>query len=123
MRLPIDSGMTPVEKTRVSPKSVWADFRGGYFQIYFASTYSLDFTPGDITGDGVVNGINPNSLSIIEDARVESSLSKASGGDIYQFEREGYFVVDTVEYDAGKLVFNRAVSLRDTWARVQRNRE
>ena len=80
-------------------------------------------TAEDITGDGVVNGINPNSLSIIEDARVESSLSKASGGDIYQFEREGYFVVDTVEYDAGKLVFNRAVSLRDTWARVQRNRE
>ena len=80
-------------------------------------------TAEDVIGDGAGNGINPDSLSIIEDARVESSLSKVSGGDIYQFEREGYFVVDTVEHDAGHLVFNRAVSLRDTWARVQRNQE
>jgi len=80
-------------------------------------------TAENVIGDGAGNGINPDSLSIIEDARVESSLSKVSGGDIYQFEREGYFVVDTVEHDAGHLVFNRAVSLRDTWARVQRNQE
>tara|TARA_B100001013_G_scaffold295427_1_gene195777 strand:- start:1017 stop:2714 length:1698 start_codon:yes stop_codon:yes gene_type:complete len=80
-------------------------------------------TAEDVIGDGAGNGINPDSLSIIEDARVESSLSKVSGGDIYQFEREGYFVVDTVEHDTGHLVFNRAVSLRDTWARVQRNQE
>ena len=85
--------------------------------------FEANDTAEDQIGDGAGNGINPDSLSIIEDARVESSLSKVSGGDIYQFEREGYFVVDTVEHDAGHLVFNRAVSLRDTWARVQRNQE
>ena len=85
--------------------------------------FEANDTAEDQIGDGAGNGINPDSLSIIEDARVESSLSKVSGGDIYQFEREGYFVVDTVEHDTGHLVFNRAVSLRDTWARVQRNQE
>ena len=78
-------------------------------------------TSDDTSSDELADGINSNSLSVIENARVESSLASASGGDIYQFEREGYFVVDTSEYAAGRLVFNRSVSLRDTWARVQRN--
>ena len=75
----------------------------------------------DTLSNELADGINSNSLSVIENARVERSLADASGGDIYQFEREGYFVVDTVEYAAGRLVFNSSVSLRDTWARVQRN--
>ena len=78
-------------------------------------------TSDDTSSNELADGINRNSLSVIENARVESSLANASGGDIYQFEREGYFVVDTVEYATGRLVFNRSVSLRDTWARVQRN--
>ena len=78
-------------------------------------------TSDDTSSDELADGINSNSLSVIENARVESSLASASGGDIYQFEREGYFVVDTSEYAAGRLVFNSSVSLRDTWARVQRN--
>ena len=78
-------------------------------------------TSDDTSSNELADGINSNSLSVIENARVESSLANAAGGDIYQFEREGYFVVDTVEYAAGRLVFNRSVSLRDTWARVQRN--
>ena len=78
-------------------------------------------TSDDTSSNELADGINSNSLSIIENARVESNLANASGGDIYQFEREGYFVVDAVEYAAGRLVFNRSVSLRDTWARVQRN--
>ena len=78
-------------------------------------------TSEDTSANELADGINSNSLSVIENALVESSLANASGGDIYQFEREGYFVVDTVEYAAGRLVFNRSVSLRDTWARVQRN--
>ena len=78
-------------------------------------------TSEDTSANELADGINSNSLSVIENALVESSLANASGGDIYQFEREGYFVVDTVEYATGRLVFNRSVSLRDTWARVQRN--
>ena len=78
-------------------------------------------TSDDTSSNELADGINSNSMSIIENARVESNLANASGGDIYQFEREGYFVVDAVEYAAGRLVFNRSVSLRDTWARVQRN--
>ena len=78
-------------------------------------------TSDDTSSNELADGINSNSLSVIENARVESSLANAAGGDIYQFEREGYFVVDTVEYAAGRLVFNRSGSLRETWARVQRN--
>ena len=83
--------------------------------------FEENVTSEDTSANELADGINSNSLSVIENARVESSLANASGGDIYQFEREGYFVVDTVEYAAGRLVFNRSVSLRDTWARVQRN--
>jgi glutaminyl-tRNA synthetase len=64
--------------------------------------------------------INPKSLVVVQDARLEPSLANAKGGDKCQFERLGYFCVDDVDSKPGSLVFNRTVSLRDTWARIQR---
>jgi len=58
------------------------------------------------------------SLEVIRDAKVEPSLADAPAGARYQFERLGYFCVDQ-DSRPGALVFNRTVTLRDTWAKIQ----
>ncbi|MBM4135215.1 MAG: glutamine--tRNA ligase/YqeY domain fusion protein [Nitrospira sp.] len=63
--------------------------------------------------------LNPNSLGILKSCRVEPSLAGALPGSNYQFERQGYFCVDP-DSTSHKLVFNRAVSLRDTWAKIEK---
>ncbi len=65
--------------------------------------------------------INPDSLTVIEKAYVEPSLATAIEGDSFQFQRLGYFNVDT---DSGneKLVFNRTVALRDSWAKMEQKK-
>lgn len=68
-------------------------------------------------GDFVAN-LNPNSLRVITNCLVEPSLKEASVGDRFQFLRHGYFCVDP-DSTQEKLVFNRTVSLRDTWAKMQ----
>src|SRR5690606_38747146 len=60
--------------------------------------------------------INPESLVIVEDARVEKSLATSAAGQHFQFERMGYFYSDPVDHKDGRLVFNRTVTLRDTWS-------
>jgi len=68
--------------------------------------------------DFTVN-LNPNSLEIIPEAKIEPSLAQAKPGDRYQFERLGYFCVDP-DSTLGKPVFNRTVALKDTWAKVEK---
>lgn len=63
-----------------------------------------------------IQDINPDSLRIIS-ARVESSLASAAGGQTFQFERHGYFVVDGVDSTADTPVFNLTVTLKDSWAK------
>jgi glutaminyl-tRNA synthetase len=65
---------------------------------------------------------NPNSRQILTSCRVEPFLKSAKPGDRFQFERKGYFVVDP-DSSEGKLVFNRTVSLRDEWARIQKQQK
>jgi len=60
--------------------------------------------------------LNPNSLEVVAGAKVEPSLRDATAGEKYQFERIGYFSVDP-DSKPGKPVFNRAVSLKDSWAK------
>jgi glutaminyl-tRNA synthetase len=62
--------------------------------------------------------INPKSLERLTSCRVEPSLASAKAGERYQFERLGYFCVDSEDSSANALVFNRAATLRDTWAKV-----
>jgi len=64
--------------------------------------------------------LNPDSLETLTSSRVEPSLSGAAPGSIYQFERQGYFCVDSVDSSEGRLVFNRTVTLRDRWAKIQK---
>jgi glutaminyl-tRNA synthetase len=64
-----------------------------------------------------IKQLNPNSLEVLADCLVESSLAGAAPGSRYQFMRKGYFCVDP-DSTSDKLVFNRIVSLRDTWDRI-----
>ncbi len=66
------------------------------------------------------DSINPNSLEEI-DCFVEPDLKKAKPGDRYQFERLGYFCVDLVDSKADELVFNRTITLRDTWTKMKKS--
>ena len=62
--------------------------------------------------------INPNSLEIVSNAKLEPSLKNAKQGDKFQFERLGYFCVDYFDSKEDHLVFNRTVPLRDTWSKI-----
>jgi glutaminyl-tRNA synthetase len=62
--------------------------------------------------------VNPKSLETLTSCRVEPGLAKAALGSRYQFERLGYFCLDPVDSSEDKLVFNRIVTLRDTWAKI-----
>ena len=71
--------------------------------------------PNPDTLDNFLDGINPNSLEILTDSRVEASLTEATPGQSWQFERTGYFCLDPDSATTGKQVFNRTVTLRDSW--------
>ena len=73
----------------------------------------------DKEGQDFTANLNPNSLEILTSCKVEPSLAGAAPGARYQFERQGYFCVDP-DSSAGKLVFNRTVGLRDTWAKIEK---
>jgi glutaminyl-tRNA synthetase len=70
-------------------------------------------------GEDVEGILNPRSLEVLQDCRVEPALGEAEAGDKYQFERTGYFCADP-DGAPGKPVFNRTVTLRDTWAKIEK---
>jgi len=70
-------------------------------------------------GQDFTANLNPNSLEVLRDCKLEPSLANAAIESRYQFERLGYFCVDP-ESKPGKLVFNRTVALKDTWAKIEK---
>ena len=70
-------------------------------------------------GQDFTANLNPKSLEVISNAKVEPSLAGAAAGSRYQFERLGYFCVDP-DSKPDKLIFNRTVALKDTWAKVEK---
>jgi len=71
-------------------------------------------------GKNFTDYINPNSLEILSGCKLEPSIGNAQPGDRYQFERMGYFCVDSKYTQPGRPVFNRTVTLKDTWAKIQK---
>ena len=69
-------------------------------------------------GEDFASNLNPNSLEVLSDCYLEPSLANAKPSDRCQFERLGYFCVDSRYSTPGALVFNRTVTLRDTWAKI-----
>ena len=70
-------------------------------------------------GQNFTDNLNPNSLEVIATAKLEPSLANAAPGSRYQFERLGYFCVDT-DSKPDRPVFNRTVALKDSWARIEK---
>ncbi len=80
----------------------------------------LKENPNDVDeGKDWTDNLNPSSLEVVSDAKLEPSLASAQLGTPYQFERLGYFCVDP-DSKPGALVFNRTVALKDTWAKVEK---
>jgi glutaminyl-tRNA synthetase len=77
--------------------------------------------PDDVPeGANYLANLNPDSLVILKSCKLEPSLANAKPGDRYQFERLGYFCADSVDSKPGAPVFNRTVTLRDTWAKIEK---
>jgi glutaminyl-tRNA synthetase len=64
--------------------------------------------------------LNPGSLEVVRGAKVEPSLAQAAPESRFQFERQGYFCADSRDSAPGRVVFNRTVGLRDTWAKIEK---
>jgi glutaminyl-tRNA synthetase len=76
--------------------------------------------PGNLEeGESFLDILNPNSLQVLAGAKLEPSLGKAKLEDRYQFERVGYFCLDA-DSSPGKLVFNRTLPLKDSWAKIEK---
>ena len=71
-------------------------------------------------GGSFKNHLNPDSKQVLTACKLEPSLGGAKAGDTFQFERLGYYTVDTVDSVDGAPVFNRAVALRDSWSKIQK---
>jgi len=83
--------------------------------------YDRLFTePNPAAADDFISLINPDSLHVFPNAKVEPSVLEATCNGHFQFERVGYFCFDSKDHSAEKVVLNRTVSLRDTWARVDK---
>ncbi|MCK4724431.1 MAG: glutamine--tRNA ligase, partial [Anaerolineales bacterium] len=79
--------------------------------------------PMDIgEGQDFTDNINPDSLTILKHCKVEPSMADAKPGDRFQFERRGYFCMDPDSTD-DNLVFNRTITLRDTWAKISKQQK
>ncbi len=78
---------------------------------------SLDDVPDDANW---LDALNPNSLETLTGCKLEPSLAELAPGENVQFERLGYFTPDSVDHTAESPVFNRSVTLKDTWAKLQK---
>lgn len=87
-----------------------------------ADVYLYDrlFSTEDPSGDNWKDLINPKSLEILKHCKLEPGLAMSKPGDRFQFERLGYFCVDT-DSKAEAVKFNRTVTLRDTWAKIDKS--
>ena len=66
--------------------------------------------------DDILAALNPQSLEVVEGAMVEPGLTLAEPEQVFQFEREGYFVADRYDHTSENPVFNMTIGLRDTWS-------
>ena len=80
--------------------------------------YDRLFTAEEPGGDDWMAQLNPKALEVLRGCKLEASLAGAAPGSRWQFERMGYFCVDPVDSRPGVPVWNRTVTLKDTWAKI-----
>jgi len=81
--------------------------------------YDRLFAREDPEDGEFIENLNPESIAVLDDCKLESCLADA-GSEPYQFLRQGYFVTDRIDSRPGALVFNQIVSLKDTWAKIEK---
>lgn len=117
---PESRGGTTPDKRKVRGTSHWVSVKHAakaevrLYDKLFKSEY-----PGKDTGN-YLDDLNPESLVIVKDAMIEPYIKEAKVGDYLQFIRNGYFCVDCKDSTPDHLVFNRTVTLRDTWAKMKK---
>jgi glutaminyl-tRNA synthetase len=99
-----------------APRSIAAEVRL-YDHLF------TDANPGEEDDKGLKEMINPQSLTTLTSCRIEPGLARAAPGTVYQFLRQGYFCLDPADSLPDRPVFNRTVSLRDTWAKIEQARQ
>jgi glutaminyl-tRNA synthetase len=116
-------GSTP-DKRKVKGTLHWVSARDAVeAEVRLYDTLFISEKPGKVEeGGDFTDNLNPNSLRILSGCRAEPNLANVQSGDKFQFMRQGYFCVDSVDSRPGALVFNRTVTLRDSWAKVQKKR-
>ena len=88
----------------------------------YSRLFSKEDPDAVLEGEDWMSNLNPDSLNVLESCLVEPSLAGSQAGDRFQFERQGYFCVDA-DTSKDKLVFNRTVILKDSWAKIERSLE
>jgi glutaminyl-tRNA synthetase len=112
---PASRGGNPADGRKVKSTIHWVSAaHAGSAEVRL---YDRLFDVEDPSGDDWLDHLNPSSLEVVRDAKIEPSLAGAAPGSRWQFERTGYFCVD-LDSRPGALVFNRTVTLRDTWAKI-----
>lgn len=117
---PETRGGTPPDGRRVKGTLHWVSAEHALnAEVRLYDRLFLKEDPDDAPdGKDFISNLNPDSLEVLENAQVEPSLKDTPPGTHVQFERQGYFTVDP-DSSPDKLVFNRTVSLKDAWARLQ----
>jgi glutaminyl-tRNA synthetase len=89
-------------------------------EVRLYDTLFLKEDPNQVEGDQTfLANLNPNSLQVLKNCKVEPMLGSAAPGSRFQFERVGYFCADSKDSKPGAPVFNRIVTLKDTWAKIE----
>ncbi len=111
---------TTEDKRRVRGTSHWVSATHGLqATVRLYDKLFLEEIPGARTGN-YLDDVNPDSLITLENCIVEPSLTEALPGEYLQFIRNGYFVPDSVDFTKDNLIFNRTVTLRDSWSKQKK---
>ncbi len=117
---PLSRGGTTPDGRKVKGTSHWVSATEGVsIEARLYDKLFLDENPGRTTGN-YLDDVNPDSLVVVPDAKAEPEILNAKVGDYLQFIRNGYFCLDSKEGKDGKLVFNRTVTLKDSWAKMKK---
>ena len=117
---PATRGGTPADGRKVKATIHWVS--AAHAIDAEVRLYDRLFDLENPSGDDWLAHLNPRSLEVIRDAKLEPSLADAAPGSRWQFERTGYFCVD-VDSRPNALAFNRTVTLRDTWAKIEQRQK
>lgn len=122
---PESKGGNPADGRKVKGTIHWVEATSsipGEVRLY-DRLFSVEFPEEVADGHDFTENINPNSLSILKNCRLEPGLAQLAPETRVQFERIGYFCTDRYEHSAATPVFNRTVGLKDSWAKIERKEQ